>query len=177
MLISDGEQTRGDAVVQTLVAEQEDLELSVVHVGRADGPEALLDDLVVPERVDEGAAYEVKVVARSQQDTSARVRLYRNDTYLGATERVLKAGRPEVWTVRERADAAGLYRYRAVLEVDEAFDAQPENNQVVGTVQVAGSPRILVVEGGQGDGRHVAEAMERSGLEAVSYTHLRAHET
>lgn len=165
VLVSDGEQTRGDAVAQALVAGQEDLELSVVQVGRPDGPEALLEDLVAPTRVDEGAAYEVKVVARARQDAKGLVRLYRNNEYLGAQEVELTGGRAEVLTIRQQAEQPGLYRYRAVLEVDEAYDAQPENNQVVGTVQVAGSPRVLVVEREKGHGQHVAEAMRRGGLQ------------
>ncbi len=165
VLVSDGEQTRGDAVAQALVGGQEDLELSVVEVGRPDGPEALLEDLIVPARIDEGAAYEVKIVARSRQDALGSVRLYRNSEYLGSTPVELEGGRAEVVTVRQQADNPGLYRYRAVLEVDPSLDMQPENNQVVGTVQVSGSPRVLVVEREAGHGRHIAEAMRRGGLE------------
>ncbi len=165
VLVSDGEQTRGDAVAQALMAGSEDLELSVVQVGRADGPEALLEDLVAPARVDEGAAYEVKVVARSRFDADAKIRMYRNDEYLGAMPVELAGGKAEVFTFRQQAEKPGLYRYRAVLEIDEALDGQPENNRVVGTVQVSGSPRVLVVEREKGHGQHLAEAMRRGGLQ------------
>jgi Ca-activated chloride channel family protein len=124
----------------------------------------LLEDLLVPSRVDEGSTYEVKVVARSDEPASGTLRLYRNDEYLGELPVELDGQRARVLSFRQDASTAGLYRYRATLEVDSRSDALPENNQVVATVQVAGAPKILLVERDVPQARHLAQALAAENL-------------
>ncbi len=165
VLLSDGEQTRGDATAQALQLSGEDLRVSVVTVGREQGPEVWLADLVAPARVDEGAAYDIRVVADAELPAEATLRLYRNDEYLGAMPVSLSGERASVLSFRQDAEEPGLYRYRAVLEVDDpALDTLPQNNQVVSTVQVNGRPRVLIAEGDPGQARNLAVVMERDGL-------------
>lgn len=166
VVLSDGEQTRGDAARQALVAAGEDLDLAVVPVGGDRGPEVLVEDVVAPARVDQGAAYDVRIVARAERETDAKLRLWRNETYLGEVPVHLAGGRATAIPISQEATEPGLYRYRAVLEVaTPGADGFPENNTAIATVQVAGRPRILVVEGAPGVGRHLAEAMRGEGLD------------
>ncbi|MEZ4238763.1 MAG: VWA domain-containing protein [Myxococcota bacterium] len=164
VLLTDGEQTHGDAAGQTVLAAGDDLQLSVVPLGGTDRPEVLIEDLVAPTQVDEGAAYEVRVVARAEQDATGTLRLYRNDRYLGEMPVTLPAGRSQVLSFRQQADAGGLFRYRAQLEVDPALDGQPENNVGVATVQVRGQPAVLLVERDQGQSRHLAAVLRGEGF-------------
>ncbi len=164
VLLSDGEQTRGDAAAQVLLTATDDLKISVVEVGRRGGPEALLEDVLAPARVDQGAAYEVRVVARAGTDTTGTLRLYRNDAYLGEMPVTLVAGRARILAFRQQATEPGLVRYRATLEVDEADDSQPENNQVVTTVQVSGRPKVLVVARDPERMRHLVTVLQGEGL-------------
>ena len=63
------------------------------------------------------------------------------------------------------ADQPGLYRYRAVLELDDAsLDALPQNNVVMGTVQVTGQPQVLLVEGQKGQERHLARVFREQNI-------------
>jgi Mg-chelatase subunit ChlD len=164
VLLTDGEQTRGDAAGQTVLAAGDDLELSVVSLGGTDRPEVLIEDLIAPTAVDEGAAYEVRVVARAEQDATGTLRLYRNDRYLGEMPVTLPAGRAQVLSFRQQAEGAGLFRYRAQLEVDPSLDGQPENNVGVATVQVRGQPAILLVERDAGQSRHLAAVLRGEGF-------------
>lgn len=165
VVLTDGEQTRGDAAAQALHTATDDLSLSVVDLSGEDAPEVVLEDLLVPSEAASGASYEVKVVARSAVATKGVLRLYRNDRSLGSLPVDLPAGRAVVLPFRQDADEAGLFRYRAVLETDAAADARPENNQVMGTVQVRGRPRVLLVERDREAGRHLADVLRREGLE------------
>jgi Mg-chelatase subunit ChlD len=166
ILLSDGEETRGDAVSQVLLAAGEDLEVSVVPLTQRTGPEVIVEDLLAPARVDEGASYEVKVVARSELDATGKLRLYRNDNYLGELPVSLEAGRAKVLSFRQEAESSGLYRYRATLEVDgEGTDTIPQNNEVVSTVQVTGKPRVLYAEGYPDQARHLAGTLRAQGIE------------
>ncbi|MBT3221428.1 MAG: VWA domain-containing protein, partial [Proteobacteria bacterium] len=166
IVLTDGEQTRGDAATETLLTVAEDLSIGVVAVGDERGPEVLVEDILMPARVNEGAAYEVRVVTRSHLPAVGTLRLYRNADYLGETKVQLAGGRADVFTFRQEAKTPGLYRYRAVLSVDDhALDTLTENNEVVSTVQVSGRPRVLYVEGYPEHRQHLTQVLEGEGLE------------
>ncbi len=166
ILLSDGEETRGDATGQVMLAGAGDLELSVVALSRGALPEVVVESLIVPDRVTEGAGFEVRTVVRSVRDGSGKLRLYRNENYLGEVPVTLHAGRADVFTFRQVASESGLYRYRAVLDVDDrGVDTLPQNNEVMATVQVSGSPRVLYVEGQPGQARHLATALRGDDIE------------
>jgi Mg-chelatase subunit ChlD len=166
VVVTDGEETRGDAARQVLAAAEEDLEVSVVKVGRGDHPEIIVEDLLAPSHVDQGAAYEVHVVVRSDLAGDARLRVWRNEAYLGEVPVHLDAGHATVIPLGQEGRTPGLYRYRAVVEPDDpASDGLTENNQALGTVEVAGPARLLVVEGTPGEGASLIAAIRADGLE------------
>lgn len=166
VLLTDGEQTRGDATAQALLTAGEDLELQVVAIGGQGGPDVLLEDLITPPRVDEGAAFDVRVVANSETPATGKLRLYRNSDYLGEMPVTLEGGgRAKVLNFRQEADSAGLYRYRATFEADaESMDGLSQNNQVMSTVQVTGRPRVLLSEGYPGQSNHLVQVLQKEGL-------------
>ena len=161
VVLSDGEETRGDAVAQAASA-AEDVELWTVPFAHEDAAEVLLEGLSGPDQVPEGAAFELRVVARSDKPTPGRLHLYRNETHLGALDVRLTGGRADLFVLRQEADRAGFLRYRARLEVDD--DAVPQNNVAVATVSVEGRPRVLYVEGKAGQGQHLAQTLEAEGV-------------
>lgn len=167
VVLSDGEQTRGDAAAQVLLAAGDDLSVSVVPLGGGDGPDVLLEDLLAPARVDEGASFDVRVVLNAGQPAAGSLRLYRNDAYLGAMDVQLEgAGRAKVLTFRQEAGKAGLHQYRATFEpADPSMDQRPQNNQVMSTVQVTGRPRVLVVDSNPGELGALVGVLRAEGLE------------
>ena len=108
-----------------------DLEVATFPIGGSVGPDALLEDLSIPARLDQGAAYRMRVVARSAKPGTGKIRFYRNDRYIGDREVTLTGGRADVLEIPQVAEKPGLYRYRAVLEMDdESVDSIPQNNVV-----------------------------------------------
>lgn len=164
VLLTDGEETRGDAANQALLAVDQDLELLVVPLAGGDAPEVLIEDVLAPPRVELDAAFEVKVVARSDLDATGTLRLYRNEVPLGAMPVTLEAGRSRTFTFRQEATHSGLARFRAQLEPAPGTDGLPQNNVGVATVQVAGRPRLLLVERDVEQAAHLAEALRGAGL-------------
>ncbi len=163
VVLSDGEETRGDAVAQAASA-AEDVELWTVPFAHGDADEVLLEGLSGPDQVPEGAAFELRVVARAQKPTAGRLHLYRNEVHLGALDVQLTGGRADLFVLRQEADEAGFLRYRARLEVDPSEDAVPQNNVAVATVSVEGRPRVLYVEGKAGQAGHLQRTLEAEGL-------------
>ncbi|MFK7928991.1 MAG: VWA domain-containing protein [Myxococcota bacterium] len=165
IILSDGEQTRGDAAAQVLLTAGDDLQIATVTLPRKTGPEVLVEDVLLPPRVDEGAPYEVRVVARTNQAADATLRLYRNEDYLGERKVHLEPGEAEVLTLLQHAESPGLYQYRAALEVDDpSQDTVPQNNEAMASIQVTGKPRILVVERNPNQARHLVRALKEEGL-------------
>ncbi len=165
VLLTDGEQTRGDAASQALLAADQELELLVVPLDGQDAPEVLVEDVIAPPKVEVDETYEVKVVARADLDTDGILRLYRNEQSLGEMPVHLEAGRAKTLSFRQTAPDAGLVRYRAQLEVAPGADGLPQNNVGVATVQVAGRPKLLLVERDLPQADHLAAALRGSGFE------------
>jgi Ca-activated chloride channel homolog len=163
VVLSDGEETRGDAVAQASSA-AEDVELWSVPFSRGAADEVLLEGISGPDQVAEGAAFELRVVARSKVPTKGRLHLYRNERHLGALDVELTGGRADLFVLRQDADEPGFLRYRASLEVDPSADSVPQNNVAVTTVAVEGRARILYVEGKPGQSHHLAETLRGEGL-------------
>lgn len=163
VVLSDGEETRGDSIAQASSA-AEDVEVWTVPFERSRSDGAIVEGLSAPDQVPEGAAFELRLVARSRDPASGTLHLFRNDALLGSLPVDLTGGRADVFVLRQQADEAGFLRYRATLEVDPALDPVPQNNVAVATVAVQGRPRILYVEGKQGQGHHLDEVLRREGL-------------
>jgi uncharacterized membrane protein len=164
IVLSDGEETRGDAVGQAASADV-DVELWTVPFARMQGDDVLLEGMTAPDQVPEGGAFELRVVARSAAPTKGTLHLYRGDAHIGSLPVQLTGGRADLFVLRQEASRPGLLRYRAVLETDDAADAIPQNNVAVATVAVEGRPRILYAEGKPGAGVHLAAVMRGEGVE------------
>ncbi len=164
VVLSDGEETRGDAIAQAASAE-EDVELWTLPFTRAAADEVLLEGMTAPDQVPEGAAFELRVIARAQKPTNGKLHLYRNDRLLGTLPVQLKGGRADVFSLRQEADETGFLRYRATLEVDSADDAVPQNNVAVTTVAVQGRPRVLYVEGKPGQSDYLSRVLTEEGMQ------------
>lgn len=167
VVLTDGEQTRGDAAAQALLSADDDFDLVIVPIGGDDGPDVLLEDLITPPKVNEGATFDVRLVVNAEQPARGRVRLYRNNEYIRELAVDLPGdGRAKVLRVTQQASEAGLYRYRAVFEAEsDAMDSTPQNNQVMSTVQVLGRPRVLFVEGKPAQAKHLVRVFNEEGLE------------
>ncbi|MCO4772057.1 MAG: VWA domain-containing protein [Deltaproteobacteria bacterium] len=163
VVLSDGEETRGDAVAQGASA-ADDVELWTLPLTRASGDEALLEGMTAPDQVPEGSAFELRVIARSTAAGTGRLSLFRNDTLLGVLPVKLSGGRADVFALRQEADESGFLRYRASLEVDGG-DSIPQNNVAVATVAVEGRPRVLYVEGKPDQAGYLTRVLEAEGLQ------------
>ncbi len=163
VVLSDGEETRGDAIAQAASA-AEDVELWTVAYDRSEADEVLLEAITAPDQVAEGAAFELRVVARARQQTTGTLHLYRNEHLLGSLPVELRGGRADLFVLRQEADEPGFLRYRATLEVDGGTDAVPQNNVAVTTVAVEGRPRILYVEGKPNQSQHLTRALLEEGM-------------
>jgi Mg-chelatase subunit ChlD len=165
VLLSDGQQTTGDATAQARLLQARGVRVDVVPLATASGPEVLVDQLAAPNVVHEGERFAVRVQVVSNVETGATVRVLRGDDVLGEQAVQLRPGINDV-TFPTQADSTGFMSLRA--EVSSDVDTLDENNSQAAVVQVQGPPRVLVIEARPGEGAAIQSALSAGGMQVES---------
>ena len=147
VLLSDGNENvslaSGGAlsVVRELAADHIVLDTITLPVSLQ--KEALIDKMVLPNRVKIGEPFTTKVVVSSLTAQTATVSLFKEGKPTGLSKSVdLHAGK-NVISFDQNIAQKGFYRYSATLEAPD--DTIPENNKGEGFVWVEGIPTVLYV--------------------------------
>ena len=161
VLLSDGQETSGDAVSQARLLQSRGVEVDVVPLASARGPEALVDSVSAPNVVHEGERFSVGVRIVSNTATDATVHVTVNGQPLADQSVSLPVGTTNL-SFGAQASDAGLLDVRATL--DAANDTEQQNNQARSVVEVQGPPRVLIVEQRDGEGATIASALQSTGM-------------
>ena len=165
VLITDGNQNRGNALVEAQNAKANGIVLDVLPLEYARGSEALIDKVIVPSDVLPEEEFEVKIVVHSFQHTNARLRLYQNDQLIANQPVDLVPNRPNVFSVTRTLSDPDFYTFEAVIECDS--DTIAENNRGHGFVDVKGKPKILFVSGDNSGDDYLADGLRAEGLQVT----------
>lgn len=156
ILVTDGKQNRGDALEQAKLLQQQGVRLDVLPVTTGTGPEALVKELDLPAHLQKGEYFDLQVTVESTVATQGSIRVMVDKRVLREEKvRLSKGLNKLVWGVK--ADEPGLHTYRVELAADQ--DGRTENNLGVAMTQVAGIPRILLVEGKAGDSQALGQGL------------------
>ena len=161
VLLSDGQETTGDAVAAARSLHARGVEVDVVPLPTSSGPEVLMDSLNAPGVVNEGERFSVGVHLVANVATEGRVRLYVNDQPVAEQAVSLKPGSTDL-AFGAQAPQAGILDLRAELDADQ--DTLSQNNQARAVVEVQGPPRVLVVEERPGEADLIASALTSTGM-------------
>jgi uncharacterized membrane protein len=173
LLISDGNQTRGNVLEAAELARANGIPIDVIPIRYEYQNEVLVESVKVPTRARLGQTADLKIFFRSQNATSGRLRVLQNDIPIildpdsGATtvSVSLPAG-PEVLSFPISLDQGGAHRFRALFEPDDpAADGLLENNRGDAVTFVAGDGRVLVIEGMPDEGSALTRALRQGGIE------------
>ena len=141
VLLSDGNDTSGEAADAIAAAAARGIRLDVVTPADATAAEVLLDALDAPSGARVGETIDLVARVRSTIATGATLRLLADGATVATRELDLEPG---VTTIPFSVTAgdSGFHVFRAVIEpVDDRFS---ENNAADGYVLVTGEPRVLV---------------------------------
>ncbi len=164
VLLTDGVQTRGDALAAAATAVAADVAIDVVMLEQKVVPDVRVVSVRAPARADEGEALDLRVVTSSAIATDVEVRVKRDGELLHSARAKIQAGE-DVLRVRETAASPGLHRYDVeVTALDAAADGAPEDNAGSAFVRVHGPSLALVLEGDTGKGSSLARALQASGF-------------
>lgn len=142
VLLSDGNETAGDALDQARIARAGGIRVDTVPLGAQKRDEAWVESLEIPSRLKKGEPFDVRVVTGSTAAQQATVRLYRNGEPIGSREVSLPAGR-SVFMIPQTAEDEGSSHYR--VELDPKVDSSVENNKGYAYAMVEGRPRVIMV--------------------------------
>jgi uncharacterized membrane protein len=167
VLVSDGVQTRGDALAATAAAVAADVAVDVVALDQKLAPDLRLVSVRAPPRADEGEPFELRVVTSSAVATDVELRIRRDDGDTRVVRTRVEPGE-DVLRLRESASEPGLHRYDvAITALDAKADSAPDDNTGSAFVRVRGSALALVLEGDSGRGAPLRRALEASGFRSV----------
>lgn len=125
-------------------------------------PDAQISQLNVPSRVYQGQSFTVTVQVTANHDTAGTLVLYQNRTPVSSREVTLRRG-DNNFTFRDTAADTGVVTYEARL-ISEG-DSCAQNDSMGGYVYVQGAPKLLLVEGRQGEGSEMAAMLSAAAMQ------------
>ncbi len=154
ILLSDGNQTSGDAVKAALNA---GIDVSTVPLPTRSDPEVQVAAVNVPAQVLQGEPFNVEVVIDSNHDDEGDIEVYRGPLKVIAERRKIKKGENRfVFRQTIEADRLASFKVRARNFQDKLLD----NNDDFGLVYTTGKPRVLLIESDPKDARDLMYALE-----------------
>jgi uncharacterized membrane protein len=147
VLLTDGNENLGNALDEAQMARTQNVPMDVVPIVPPQRPEIVLDKIVAPSEAKIGEPMELRVVIRSTVDAKAKLKLFRNDTYIGERELTLSKSKTNNFTFPQTVEKQGFATFEAILETPKARDTLFENNRGLAFVNIQGKPKILLVEG------------------------------
>jgi hypothetical protein len=141
VLLSDGNDTSGEAEDAIAAATARGIRLDVVTPADESAAEVLVDAVDAPPGARVGETIDLSVRLRSTITTSASLRLLADGATVATRELELEPG---VTTIpfAVTADEPGFHVFRAVIEADD--DRFSQNNAADAYVLVTGEPQVLV---------------------------------
>jgi uncharacterized membrane protein len=160
VLLSDGQQTKGDLVAAANAAAASGVEISTRTLNVAQGDETLVSEVRAPARAREGEAIDIFVTIQSTRGGTAQVRLFADGDLITEQTVELKIGdNPYKFTIPQ--SGAGFHRFRA--EVKAPADTHWQNNSASAFTDVKGRAHVLVLEGTPGEGTNLVTALRATG--------------
>ncbi len=154
VVLSDGNQTSGDAVTAALNA---GIPVSAVPLKTRDDPEVQLSAVKVPAQVQQGEPFNVEVVIDSNHDDEVDVEVYKGAIKVASERKKVKKGENR-FGFRQTIENDRLATYAA--RVRGGKDTLLDNNSDFGLVFTSGKPRVLIIESAPKDVGDLVAALE-----------------
>ena len=162
VILSDGQQTVGDANVTARRAAATGVQISYVPFERTSAPEVQLSDVNVPGSVGAGQSFDLSLTVTAQAATPATIMVFAGGT-LVHTEQVNLSQGTNHYSLPLKAGSTGFSDFR-VQVTPLSNDSFYQNNQLSTFSQVVGPPRVLVVSTSDDETQYLVKALQEQGL-------------
>lgn len=162
VLITDGNQTQGDALSSSQRATANGIDLRVMPLQYTSSQEILVEDISIPNHIQEKEPFKIRVIVNAQEAGKGTMRITENDQVITEEAVELKPGKNAYWIPRS-IERSGVYTYTATVEADN--DRSPNNNRAQNFAFVKGSPRVLLIDPEQQEARFLVAALLAEGIQ------------
>jgi uncharacterized membrane protein len=166
VIVSDGNENRGHAVAEAELARSQGVVIDVLALKYEYQNEVWMESLLVPPDLIPREPFDLTAVINSQQPGPAALSIFRNGDLISRQTVPLNKGK-NVFTVKQKVEAAGSYAYEAVVEM--AGDTVSSNNSAQAFAHAQGEARIALVGGEAADTADLAAALRAEGLQATVF--------
>ena len=157
VLISDGIETKGDAVHTGLRGKDFGIQIDTVPIYPSDEPEVMVQRIDAPAQVKQGAPFNLEVIIHSNHEDLAEVRLSKNKFEAAKQEVRLVEGENRV-VFTESSEESGTLTYDVICRSTQ--DTRYDNNRAFGIVSVSGKPKILLIDENESQTRYLSRVLE-----------------
>jgi uncharacterized membrane protein len=175
VLISDGNENRGNALEQALAAKALGVEVDVLPIEYHYDREVLVEKVSIPPDVKKGDTVNINVVVRASEPTSGTLQIFQKaDNYRapapGNEKPVpiqLQRG-VNVFTLQQRITEPNFYTFTAEFIPDRSSgDRRAINNVAEGFTHARGTAQVLLIEGSPGEHAELVRALRENKLEVT----------
>ncbi|MDQ5823812.1 MAG: VWA domain-containing protein [Chloroflexota bacterium] len=150
VLLSDGRENLGSAEWSARLAGANGVAIDVVPLPSASGPEVWVESLRAPSPVRENERVALQLGISSSVDTTATLLISVDGTPLSTQEIRLVRG-TNSYVQNLPPAVRGFHTYSAQVVAPTGTDTRSENNRYSAFSLVLGKPRVLIVEGKEGE--------------------------
>ncbi|HPA46433.1 MAG TPA: glutamine amidotransferase [bacterium] len=161
VLLSDGNQTQGDAETAGERAKANRVEVSVLPLHYKYENETILQEMAAPSQVRQDEPFRLSVVVNAQKAGPATLRLFQQQNLVLEQAVELNEGK-NVFVIPQQMKEGGMYRYEAVVEPEQ--DSRGINNRGEGFVVISGVGKVLYLEGRPEEGVNLQTALNQEGI-------------
>jgi uncharacterized membrane protein/Mg-chelatase subunit ChlD len=174
VLISDGNQNRGNVLAQALATRQQEVPIDVLPIEYRYDSEIMVDRVVLPPNLKKGDTANLRIVIRSARPASGKIRLNRvaeGETRAVHQQDVVLREGLNVFFLKQSIDEPDFYTYEAHFEPDPtANDRLARNNRASAFTWVRGEGRVLLIEANGGEHRHLVDRLRQDNISVVTRT-------
>ena len=176
VLISDGNQNRGNAFEQALQAKAQGIQIDVlpVNYNYDNQQEVLVEKVSLPSDVKVGETVNLNVVLRATAPAKGQLQVFQSDSKGGRTpatgnEQPIPVDLPRgvsVFTLKQVITEASFYRFVAEFIPDRnTADSRAVNNFAEGFTHARGAAKVLLIESKRGEHASLIKALREKKIE------------
>jgi uncharacterized membrane protein len=174
VLISDGNENRGNVLEQASAAARLGVQIDVLPIEYVYDREVLVEKISIPPDVKKGETVNINVVIRASEPTSGTLQIFQKDS---DNRRIPAPGNETpvpitldrgitVKTLKQRITESNFYTFTAEFVPDKGSgDQRSINNVAEGFTYARGTAQVLLIEGTRGEHAELVKALREKKIE------------
>lgn len=162
VLLTDGKENEGNMEQMASALVSAGVDVSVMQSDSLVGDEVYLSGISIPEKINVGDHFQVKVEVESTVDTPAVLQLYAGEDLKQQKEIEVKKG-SNSFMFSDTNKKEGFSSYRAVIKPQS--DTVSVNNEYVAFTEAETGKKVLLIEGSDGESKEFRKVLKAANID------------